>query len=253
MRHCLLIELDALLDTRLGLLESVEEGLSVEVLSRGWQTRKYNDISLFTNKITNEEFQKRWANRTSNILPYSRPTSYLFELNTQVAELEKNIIHDSGRIKDACVIVNLYPYTDLSDEVKEEIINMIIYYVGNIIPVKIAEYPPEMLDLAFFKNNNILTYIVSDYKTWFLKSMAVEKGPTNMVPYPKLTVFCPAVLEDVNALKELTQAEKEQIGTKSPFDMIRIFWAPLFGIHFYPIELFSLIDLSILKDMQPDK
>lgn len=248
MKHCVLIELDAILDTRLGILNMIDPSIAIEALENGWRTRQHNDVSVLTDKITNEEYKKLWEERNEEVLVHSRPTTFIFELTRMAQELEENIVLDKGRIDDGCFIINFYPYTKLTVEEKNDIISIVKGYVGDAIPVKHTCIEPTVLELGWLKENNILTYVVNDYGKWFNEAMHPSKGQKCMVPYPKLTVIAPSVMDNKDGLKNLTAADKDLIGKQSPFHVFTIFWAPLLGIQFYPVELFSVLDLSILRE-----
>lgn len=248
MKHLIMIELDVLLDTRLGVISKYDEKIALEVLENGWVTRQSNEISQFTNDLSDEEYEELWRNRDSSVLPYSRMSSYIVELNSQVEQLKEQIIMDSGRIKEAGIIINTYPYTDLTKEELEDIVSAIEERIGNVIPVMVSCMSPKEIDLPFLKNKGILTYIVNDWIHWQQQAMAPEKGQECLVCNPKLTIIAPKVINKMSDLKDLTQNDKETMGNLDIFGVMQVYWAPVFGIQFCPIEIMSLIDLTVLPD-----
>lgn len=243
-----MIDLDVLLDTRLGLLSSIDEQLAVDVLDKGWRIRQSNEISQFTDRLTDEQFKNKWENRTSDVLVWSRPTNFIFELAKMLEQLETNFILDSGRIKQAMVLINIYPYADLTEDEQIDILDAMRSLIKSNIEFKICNFSHSITDLPFLKQHEILTYVVYDWVNWFHKALDAEKGQKAFIPYPKLTIIAPAVLTKKDDVKKFTAEEKQMMGNKSPFELLRVYWSALFGLQFYPIELMSVLDMSILPD-----
>lgn len=248
MKHIILIELDVLLDTRLGLLSSIDESISTEVLEKGWGSRQSDEVSVFTDRITDEEFKKRWENRTADILPYSRISNYILELKDMVEQLEEQILTDTGRIKDSAIIVNTYPYLDLEEDELFDLLETLKELLGTVIPIRIGKYKPEEIDLPMLKDNHILTYVVYDWITWMNKAMAPCKGQDAMVCNPKLTIIAPKLINKLEDLNSITRQDIETMGNLDIFGVLQIYWAPVFGLAFCPSELMSLINPSIFPD-----
>lgn len=248
MKHLIMIELDVLLDTRLGVISKYDETLALEILENGWKTRQSNEISQFTDKLSDEEYDELWKNRDSSILPFSRMSSFIVELNQQVEQLKEQIVMDSGRIKEAGIIINHYPYTDLTKEELEGIVFAIEQRIGDIIPIMVSCLSPKEIDLPFLKNKGILTYIVNDWIYWQQQAMLPEKGQDCLVCNPKLTIIAPKVINRLSDLSNITQSDKETMGNLDIFGVMQVYWSPVFGIQFCPIEMMSLIDLTIIPD-----
>ena len=248
MKHILMIELDVLLDTRLGVINQYNEEVAIEVLTNGWMTRQSNVISQFTDKITDEEYEELWNTRNASVLPYSRMSNFIVELNDQVEQLKEQIIMDSGRIKEAGIVINTYPYTELTEEELVGIIEAVSERIGKVIPIRVSCYSPRELDLPFFKHRGILTYIVNDWTLWMNEAMAVDKGQDALVCNPKLNIIAPKLLNKMSDIENITQSDKETMGNLDVFGVLQVYWAPVFGIQFCPVELMSLIDLNVLPD-----
>lgn len=248
MKHVVLIDLDVILDTRVSTLFNINNDEAIRLLEEGFCSRKTDDLSLTSSVITNEEFKMAYDNRDVDTLKSARLTSYIFELATVISDLTKSLMSDDTRIEEPCIVINYYPYKDLDADTLADIIYAIGCYTTDAIEIKAAFYEPKMLDLPFLKENEILTYITYDFTKWFESSFSIAKGKKSIISYPKLTVIAPMIMPKVDSFDNLDGESQKILQNKTPFEFMRLYWAPMFGLEFCPIELMSLIDTTILDD-----
>jgi hypothetical protein len=118
----LLIDLDSLLDTRLGVIAALDSHSASHLVtsSRYWE-RERNDWERLTNgRVTNEQFEEAWKARTGDILPLSTMTGIFLVVINLLMDFQKvvaeGIVDDDIRIE-----VNIHPYV-LSDDEQEAIL-----------------------------------------------------------------------------------------------------------------------------------
>lgn len=247
MKQIILIDLDVLLDTRIGTLTQYDEDIALEVIGNGFQHRVSDELEPYTKKLSTTEFKNLYQSRNEDTLKVSRLTNFIFELVDLVKQIEDGYIKDDSRINDGEVVINIYPYK-LEEDVLTDIVKAVEIYTGEIIPVKVGYYRPSVLDIPSLKEMGITTYITYDYESWFLSNFSIEKGKDAIVPYPKLSIVAPALLSKSTAFDGFSSEDKSKLGNQNPFDFFSTYWAPLFGIKFCPIELMSLLDTSILPN-----
>ena len=81
--HGILVDIDCLFDTRLAVLESMDDILTEEILLNGYFTRERDDFD----GIDLHEFRKRYKERNLNTLQHSKPTTLLVNLRDTVLSL----------------------------------------------------------------------------------------------------------------------------------------------------------------------
>lgn len=247
MKHVILIDLDVILDTRVATLLQLNEEVAIELLDNGFCSRPTDDLTGVTSKITNDEFKTAYAKRDITTLKTARLTSYIFELATIVSDLTKSLISDDTRVEEPCIVINYYPYHDLDTETLADIIYAISCYTTDAIDIKAAYYEPRQLDLPYLKECSILTYITYDFTKWFESVFTIAKGKDAIISYPKLTIIAPMVTPKIDSFDNLDGESLKLLQNKTPFEFMKLYWAPMFGLEFCPIELMSLIDTNIIE------
>lgn len=246
MKHVVLVDLDVILDTRIATIFNINSEVALELLENGFCARKTDDLTDVTDVITNDEYKKAYASRNVETLKTARLTSYIFELGNIVSQLAENIVNDDTRLDEPCIVINYYPYKDLDTDTIADIIYAISCYTTTAIDIKAAYYEPADLDLKNMKDSDILTYVTYDFQLWFESNFNVRKGKSSIVSYPKLTVISPKIMPKIDSFENLDGASRKILQDKTPFEFMKLYWAPMFGIEYCPIELMSLMDTSIV-------
>ena len=246
MKHNILIDLDVLLDTRIATLVQLDPVETEKILEAGYTSRPTDDMSYFNTSITNDQYTTAYANRNTETLKNSRMTNYIFELAVMIKQLTEDLAKNNTRVTDPCVVINYYPYSDLDTETLENIVYAIEQYVTTAIEIRTVCLAPSELDLRALKGLEILTYITYDFQLWFESVFTVSKGKNSIISYPKFTLIAPKVMPKKNSFDHLDADAKKILQNKSPFDFMKLYWAPMFGLEYCPIELMSLVDTSIL-------
>lgn len=246
MKHNILIDLDVLLDTRIATLVQLDPDEAMRLLESGFTSRVTDDLSGMNSTISNEAYQEAYKNRDVETLKTSRMTNYIFELAILIKQMTENLAKDNTRVLDPCVVINYYPYKELDDEVLKQIIYAVEQYITTAVTIKSVYLSPEELDLKAMKSSDILTYITYDFQVWFESAFSIKKGRNGIISYPKLTIIAPKVMPKVDSFDHLDADSKKILQNKTPFEFMKIYWAPMFGIEYCPIEMMSLIDTAII-------
>lgn len=248
MKHAVLVDLDVLLDTRVATLFSIDAPEAINILNDGFCSRKTDDLEGVSEVISNDEYKKAYANRGVDTLKLARLTNYIFELASVVSQLARELANDDTRVEDPCIVLNHYPYRDLDEDTLADIVYAVGCYVTDAIEIRVAYYEPTQLDLAFLKENDILTYVTYDFQKWFESNFSIKKGKSSIVSYPKFTIVAPRIMPKADSFDYLDGDAKKILQNKTPFDFMKLYWAPMFGIEYCPIELMSLVDTSIVNE-----
>lgn len=247
MKHNILIDLDALLDTRISTLMKINEVDALKLLELGYCNRQTDDLSNLDVSITNDEYALAYSKRNVDTLKEARITNYIFELATMIHQLTDDMARGTTRIDDVCLIINYYPYEDLDESTLQAIVYAIEQHVTSAIEIRTTYMKPIETGLNNLKASNILTYITYDFKLWFETNFSVTAGRDSVISYPKFTLIAPMLMPRNGAFDDLDVESQRILQNKTPFDFMRLYWAPLFGIVWCPIEMMSLIDTTIIS------
>lgn len=195
-RYNLLLEMDALIDTRMGTLVGLVPDISKSLHIRDYRTREQDDWTTLTNGIvTTEQFDEAYAKRNIDTLKRSFITGVVPMLIQYLDGLEERYMRrvDITEIK---VDLNLYPYT-LPGPVSEMFKNCLStllpsYAVVNTVRVNPLEWSPS----EFLANyNGWLTY---DFHTWLgIHHEALLHKPVN-----GLAVILPRLLKEPREMSD---------------------------------------------------
>lgn len=239
MSHSLFVELDAIFDTRLSILnkyysdEIVEKNITEDYFNRS--------IDRFTD-IGYEDFKEKYATRDSSIL--------LDTITTHVPGLIKDFVFNSvksaingptGKITPK-VTINTYPYK-LSNKDKEFFRDMMVSLTNGYADIKIVdmsykEITPQYLD------SNVSVMILYDYTAWLDANAEVFKYKT----VPDVSLIAPAIyfkIPNRNAVNKVLA-----MGT-DVFREVIYFTSIFINLKLLPVAFFSAaVDLNKTKEKE---
>ncbi len=109
--YSLLLDLDALMDTRMGTLLVLDPELSTTLATDKYRTRDRDDFTTITEgRVTTEAFLERYAKRDLDVLRKSIVTGILPVLLTYVSSLEERLMRQVD-VTGIRIDLNLWPYT----------------------------------------------------------------------------------------------------------------------------------------------
>lgn len=169
------VELDCLLDTRLGTLAKINPGADVAVIESGKYYQRYEDNFSALVNIPKEVFDHHYGHRDKETLKLSRTTLVYKLINDAMSDnylkFMQNIIDHPPTLH-----VNIYPYeltADESAELKALLSNIMISYSVKIIRENPETLPPWKLLRRF---GNAWMYNFDDYIRPFYREL--EKRPS---------------------------------------------------------------------------
>lgn len=227
----ILIELDALLDTRLTTLHGISESCIDNNFYKRYVDRPNDYFPCLKNK---EEFFEKYKNRDKNVLKNS--------FRTQLHEYLRDIIHEASFNKNLGVMdqtvsitINTYPY-DLSDQEKvflAHVINRLIRHAGD---VRFCTMTLEELTPSFLRENfNLIFYY--DFLDWL--DIHSSNGNLNKKACPNVVVHIPLLLRN-----DVTDQDiREYFQKENPFELLIKATELFIKLAFLPISMLS-VDLK---------
>ena len=182
------IDLDSLLDTRLGIISMLDETAVEAMVKAGhYWTRVYDDWEVLTEgKVTNTAFNEAWEQRTNEVLRASMLTEIFGPLRNILTLYTQNI--KEGHVdKPLCMTVNMYPYT-LSDDEQEGISEALKYHVGADFSVFFVSITDDELTPALLFSRYDAAFMYHFHK-WIVKhgfALANQPTPDFVLMVPRL-------------------------------------------------------------------
>lgn len=228
VRQCVYIPLDALVDTRLGLLKLKwpEKFLEVDVDAYRERTT-FHVWKLFG--VGKDEWEAAWRTRDVDVLLNSAPTELTTRLRILLGHLAVAAL-TTPVVERPEVVVDVHPYR-LTEEERQEIRDAVDELVPEGVKVTIDSIGEDRLtpELASIRFDGLFLY---DLVSWIVKQ--TENLKTKQIP--KVVIHYPAVLheDDVVVMDHIAQSET------NPFDDIRQNCAALFTLSAIDPTMFSI-------------
>lgn len=139
----LLVEMDALLDTRVGVIDRMDPEAAVRLVSNpAYYTRQIDQFEPLCG-IDEERYQAAWKARSVEDLKHASVTPIIDMLNFQLLDLERKYTLDPT-LEGTELVVNLYPYR-LSQAEEVAVGKAILRSVAQRTPVRFIFESPDKL------------------------------------------------------------------------------------------------------------
>lgn len=154
------IDLDSLLDTRIGTVAKIDESLIFKVLK---EVDYYKRITHHPKEVDRDVFNEEYEKRDVYTLALSPSTRWYKELG-KIAIDKITAGTTSPLVNEVKIIVNTYPYK-LSEEDMFTIGNCLTAKIGDFVPVEVKYIPLEELTPQLI-NKKYSLLIMYEYAKW---------------------------------------------------------------------------------------
>lgn len=228
----LLIELDALLDTRLATVARLSVENAVQLASTKYRNRLSKDLTLLNPEIDMQAFNEAYSKRDLTTLMASKMTGGVFLLAGMVEELE-NQTHDTPFLSALEIDVNVYPYK-VDESVEIALINSVMAYAGLETKVNIVNLSPESLRPGIIKSTwaGLMMY---DFDNW-LNLHNVELTTSKI---PTISIIAPALFKDVIPKEDDLKNDSGEV--LKPFTTVEMALCEFVSVSFVDSKYFSII------------
>lgn len=196
----LLVDLDALLDTRLGCLIQHRPEAAAEMDVTAYRARLTDELWTLCEGVTEEEYKQWWAERDIETLQHSFATSIMMRLKA----MTYNLIAVQAKqqfMTDLKVTVNTYPYR-LDEDVKEAYRQAVVDVVAKGFRVEVVYLTPETLTPTHLAGTYHY-YAIYDLDKW----LTVHHEALAEHPMPSFSMNAPSLffnrLPDETDIKDL--------------------------------------------------
>lgn len=234
MPNVVLVELDALLDTRLALVSVIDQAAAVRlVTSDDYYKRQSDDLSVLSN-IPHDQYQTAWAQRTADILPHSIKTHIPILLNELINRLEVQ----EENTPDAEIPeleINVWPYVDLTEQEREQIGLAVLVHAGiqtvpSVVCIDPKHLTPQLLKRRY---SGLILY---NFRDWLIHH--IEHFSRCICP--DLTILAPALFngEVVEAKDVITDPDFR--ADLSVLTMTELACIEFFQLNYIDVKYFSI-------------
>lgn len=240
MRQRLLVELDALLDTRIGTIARGWPELASEFLNKQYATRISDEFNLLHPMIDLALYRQAYRERDAETLMASRPTELFYRLKTIMAALEMRMMEGLPECEDVKLDINIWPY-ELSNEVKEEIVLTLEDHCAVTAEVSLVSIPYQELTTDRILRDGWTFLYMYNYHEWL--RFHFEKCDRVPTPIPLVTVIVPALVTEVQKVADFAKQHPQVTKSADPFESLHVFFGQIINIQVSTVDEFSLAGL----------
>lgn len=251
--HQLLIELDALLDTRIATVRRIDPTVAEQLLENpNYRNRVSDELNYIDSRIDLLSYNTAYIKRDMETLDYSKATLLVGYIVRLISKLQMVIDANNPELKDIDVVVNHYPYKLTEDE-KNFIIAGVSSMIGLSDNVSLVNLEPKDINLEYLKNNKVLAYIVYDFNLWSTQALPDIEGSTmeslGLNKIPNLLIIAPRLALSKERHEDVVKLARESNMGAIMDDLISLPWALLFDLDMIDPILFTEFDPEVAKDI----
>lgn len=224
------VDLDCLLDTRLGTLASLKDDYAVNALKNGYFERDMDEFPDAPHNV----FRLAYDKRDVDTLMRSRFTNVFVLLQSIIKGTFETAVTNPNT-KPLRIVVNVAPY-DLMDEEKAAITSAVARHIKEMADVELVNVSDGFLTPQYCKDNFAMM-VRYDYEPW-LKIHTNSKA-FETVKMPNVSMIVPALYQKRPTDQEL--AELKEINLH-PFAAVEFALAPFFSLRLVDINTFCISD-----------
>jgi hypothetical protein len=228
----ILVELDALLDTRLPTLSLISSKAGLECAQDPrYYDRVIDDFEPICG-ITKDAFRALYQKRDAEIMRSATITEMPFILNDLVSKLELETL-DTPFVSRVIVEVNIYPYT-LDEEERDLIALAVMARCGGGTEVRCVRFAANVLTPAVVRErySGLILYNFRDWMQCHLEAFISVK-------MPRVSVLAPALYHDVVPADNVF-VEDGIAGHITAFQLSEVGCVELFALSLLPAVNFSM-------------
>jgi hypothetical protein len=233
------VDIDALLDTRLGTLALLNNEYAVNALMGDYTSRSIDSFP----DVPYEIFKKAYEKRNVDTLMLSTFTDVFVLLNSCVKSTFEAAATNVNT-KPLQIQVNVFPY-DLDEEEMAEISVAVWSRLKEMADVNVVNISDAFLTPQYCKDTYTMM-VRYDYQSWLKihhDSHAFEK--TKM---PEVSIVSPALYQKYPNEQELTELKEQNI---HPFTAVELTMSPFFTLRLTDVSVFC-ISKQILEAKNKD-
>jgi len=231
----ILLSLDELLDTRLGVLNTMDVNYPKKMLANDWQTRIGDSTILEYCDVSNDEYNEAYGKRTVEELKNSVITNIPSYVANQLASDIVNFpeMEELGATPE--IFLNVWPYK-LNKEETDTFVLILRRIFTFAEKVTVIQVSPKYITPRWLKDKEIYYFFNYDGIKW----MNIHSEALLEFPITRMKFYMPAT-EQINS-EPMTQEMHNEYKDVDRFNLVAVAWAMYITIQYIPVKVFSIID-----------
>lgn len=246
MLQRIVVDLDALLDTRLATIAGLYPDIAKQIvedpeLFYRYQTRRSDEFSRLHPGINNAAYQAAYDNRNVATLKRSTITEMIPFLSMLVQEIERAEITGDAEVDGGELILNTWPY-QLTEDEEYAFQVAVLTRAGLHTPVSCVRLAPHEMTTGRIAEEKWVGIVSYSLETWLRETFRVypkDKKPTCV---PAASFITPGLLSTEEGVDDPTKRQMPNGDSLDPFIATKWNYAELIGIVFTPPSAFSILD-----------
>lgn len=246
----ILVDIDALFDTRLGVLSFLDKDSPKELMSRGYRDRFHDDFNRLLPTIDMDRFHHIYKNRDKSVLALSSISNLMYFLLRLVKDFEKTILSGNIKCTKATLVINLFPY-ELSEQEIEVLLVGVKYRIGGIVDIKVMSKDPKHFSIETLSYQGFTQYVMYDFNGWFKHQYSDEQTVSQKRGKPDFIIIAPKLIgdyakirDDEEALAKMRNMTEGDNVEEMAFELTTVAVAAHFNLIYLDTRYFSLIDVN---------
>lgn len=240
------VDIDALMDTRWGILYDMVGARVTEMLKTKWRERLSDEFSEYLSGVDDAEFKRRYAQRDRADLMLAYPTAmflFLFDL------LQDDLMDQTQSNPDFAgfrLTVNTYPYVLPPEEI--EAFRQCVAFRLELEPDSVTmEFRPYAdMDAAWLRREQYTAVILYNLDQWLQEAFSQN---SNLRGAPDTVMLVPVLFKSKAEADKIKDIDIGDLPTKDPTELMRYSMCTLVHLRFAPPAEFSLPDFEALAKM----
>ena len=234
------VDLDCIFDTRIAVMAQLNQEAAEDLLRNHYEKRISDDMSKFTNRVTNEQFKEAYAKRNVDTLAMSRHTQFLHDMYTLVDNISKARTANPVGIGEVKIFVNAYPYV-LEEWEIEELTAGLQTYLPDFYQMEFIYRKPSEMNTQWLFANEIAGYFTYDLDIWVNACLA---DPDTVKMVPGVGIFPAMLTPDETHMRNVIKENRNPQGVEAnPFEATSLALAPAIAVEWMPSHVYSLFGL----------
>lgn len=231
------LDLDSLLDTRLGTLAKESTQLATKALDSGGYFSRVSDT--FPG-LTKEEFETLYDKRDVETLKHSLITNVSFFLQRLVKDALAAAAVSDSKGDALTLVLNIHPYI-LADEEVEMLVGCVRHVTYSACGISVVSLPAQEMTLEQCKNNYDIM-VMYDYE----KFIVAHEAKFAECRMPNVSLVAPEMFKaKVPSKEEMAELKMAQY---NPFRITERSLAVAIGLKLMPISLFCINERLTKED-----
>lgn len=249
-KQVILIDIDALFDTRLGVLAFLDKDNPRKLMANGYRDRFHDEFNRILPSVDMDRFNYIYENRDKSVLALSSLSSLMYFLLRLIQDFEKTILSGNIKCTKATLVINLFPY-ELTEPEIEVLLVGVKYRIGGVIDIKVISKDPTHFSIETLSYQGFTQYIMYDFNKWFKTQYSDEEAVKNTVGKPEFIIVAPKLIADYSKMRDDEEALADMRNItdgdnveEMAFELTAVATSPHFNLIYLDTRYFSLIDAS---------